>query len=118
ASHASVLRCSGSGTADRGLRLVAAARGEMTRRFLVTGHVQGVGYRWFVARHARSLALAGYASNLSDGRVEVVARGDEPALARLEELLRSGPANARVTTVERTDQTDDLGVSTRSFDIR
>jgi len=90
----------------------------MTRRFLVTGEVQGVGYRWFVARHARSLALAGYASNLADGRVEVVACGEETALARLEDLLRSGPANARVTSVERADQTDDLRVPTRSFDIR
>ena len=90
----------------------------MTLRFLVTGQVQGVGYRWFVARHARGLALAGYASNLADGRVEVVACGAEAALARLEELLRSGPANARVTAVERADQTDDLRVPTRSFDIR
>jgi acylphosphatase len=90
----------------------------MTRRFTVAGHVQGVGFRWFVARHARSLGLAGYASNLHDGRVEVVATGDETGLARLEELLRSGPANAQVTGVERIDQPNDPQVPTRSFDIR
>jgi acylphosphatase len=90
----------------------------MTCRFTVTGHVQGVGFRWFVARHARSLGLSGYARNLEDGRVEVVATGDEPALVRLEELLQSGPANAHVTGVVRADQIHDPRVPTRSFDIR
>jgi acylphosphatase len=90
----------------------------MTLRFVVSGYVQGVGYRWFVARRARGLGLSGYARNLADGRVEVVATGDEAALARLEALLRSGPANAQVTDVERADQVDDAQIPTRSFDIR
>jgi acylphosphatase len=90
----------------------------MTRRFTVAGRVQGVGFRWFVARHARALGLAGYASNLHDGRVEVVATGDESGLAKLEELLRSGPANAHVTGVDRADQPNDPLVPTRSFEIR
>lgn len=90
----------------------------MIRRFTIAGHVQGVGFRWFVARHARGLGLSGYARNLEDGRVEVVATGDEPGLTRLETLLRAGPANAHVTTVERADQADDSQVPTRSFDIR
>ena len=90
----------------------------MTRRFLVAGEVQGVGFRWYVARHARGLGLTGYARNLDDGRVEVVAAGDEAALARLEALLRTGPAHARVESVEREDRQDDPQVPTRSFDIR
>jgi len=90
----------------------------MTRRFLVAGEVQGVGFRWYVARHARGLGVAGFARNLPDGRVEVVAVGDPPALARLEELLRAGPAGARVTSVEREDRRDDPQAPTRSFDIR
>jgi acylphosphatase len=90
----------------------------MTRRFIVAGHVQGVGFRWFVARHARGLGLSGYARNLEDGRVEVVATGDEAGLARLAELLRNGPANAHVTGVESVDQGNDPQVPTRSFDIR
>lgn len=90
----------------------------MTRRFLVAGYVQGVGYRWFVARHARGLGLSGYARNLADGRVEVVADGNEAAMTRLEELLRAGPPGARVTDVERTDQVHDPQVPTRSFEIR
>ena len=90
----------------------------MIRRFLVAGQVQGVGYRWFVARHARGLGLAGYARNLGDGRVEVVASGDESALNELEQLLRRGPANAQVSAVEREDQVHEAHLPTRSFDIR
>jgi acylphosphatase len=90
----------------------------MTSRFTVSGRVQGVGYRWFVARHARGLGLSGYARNLADGRVEVVASGDEEALARLEALLRAGPANAHVTAMERAEPADDPQIPTRSFDIR
>lgn len=91
----------------------------MTRRYVVAGLVQGVGFRWFVARHARGLGLAGYARNLADGRVEVVAAGsDRATLARLEELLRAGPAQARVDHVEAQDQADDPQIPTRSFDIR
>jgi acylphosphatase len=91
----------------------------MTRRYVVAGLVQGVGFRWYVARHARGLGLAGYARNLADGGVEVVATGsDGAALARLEELLRAGPAHARVDSVEAQDQADDPQIPTRSFDIR
>ena len=90
----------------------------MTSRFVVSGIVQGVGFRWFVARHARALGLAGYARNLPDGRVEVVAAGDDAAaIARLEERLRAGPAHARVEAVERDDQTT-TAVPPGSFDIR
>ena len=63
-------------------------------------------------------ASPGYARNLADGRVEVVARGGERRPGRLEQLLRRGPANAQVTGVEREDQVDDPHVPTRSFDIR
>jgi acylphosphatase len=87
-------------------------------RFLVSGHVQGVGFRWFVARHARALGLSGYARNLPDGRVEVVAEGsDRTALERLEERLRAGPAHAQVEAVAREDQIT-AAVPPGSFDIR
>ena len=65
-------------------------------RFLVSGIVQGVGYRFFAARAARSLGIRGFVRNLPDGRVEVVATGPEDALRQLEEALRRGPAGALV----------------------
>lgn len=90
----------------------------MTSRFLVSGVVQGVGFRWFVARHARALGLAGFARNLPDGRVEVVAAGGEgTGLDRLEQLLRAGPAHAQVERVEREDGVAEA-LPSGSFDIR
>lgn len=79
----------------------------MTRRFLVRGRVQGVGYRWFVRRKAEELGLAGHATNLEDGTVEVLARGGEAALAELARVLATGPRLAQVSSVEATDLPDD-----------
>jgi len=67
---------------------------------VVSGHVQGVGFRRFVQRKARDLGLVGYAANLPDGRVEVVAEGDEVAMGHLEKWLNRGPSLARVTQVQ------------------
>jgi len=90
----------------------------VTCRFLVSGVVQGVGFRWYVARHARALGLAGFTRNLPDGRVEVVAAGaDGAALDRLEQLLRAGPAHAQVDRVERQDGVAEA-LPSGSFDIR
>lgn len=71
----------------------------MRRRYRVTGRVQGVGYRRFVQRHAARLGLTGYAANLEDGDVEVVAEGPAEALDELEAVLRRGPTMARVATL-------------------
>jgi acylphosphatase len=87
-------------------------------RFLVAGQVQGVGFRWFVARHARELGLVGWARNLADGRVEIIAAGEPDAMAELEARLRRGPAHARVERVDRADATEETSLPQRSFDIR
>jgi acylphosphatase len=89
----------------------------MSRRYLVSGVVQGVGYRYFVARHARNLGLTGYAANLADGRVEVLASGPPEALGRLEDVLRQGPAAARVTGVERGEAAEPAGPPS-GFEVR
>jgi acylphosphatase len=69
------------------------------RRFVVSGRVQGVGYRAFAARAARALDLSGGALNLDDGRVEVVAEGPAHALDRLQSALATGPRLSRVDGV-------------------
>ncbi len=71
----------------------------MTRRYLVSGRVQGVGYRWFARGEATRLGLVGYAANLPDGRVEVLAEGEAPALEAFEMSLGRGPSASRVTGV-------------------
>ncbi|AFV75854.1 acylphosphatase [Thermus oshimai] len=67
---------------------------------LVRGRVQGVGYRAFVQRKALELGLSGYAENLPDGRVEVVAEGPKEDLEALLHHLKQGPRLARVEEVE------------------
>jgi acylphosphatase len=86
------------------------------RRYTVSGRVQGVGFRWFVLRHAERNGLTGYARNLADGRVEVVANGDARSHAQLADALGRGPAAARVDEVTITDETA-LPVPSR-FEIR
>lgn len=70
-------------------------------RYIVKGRVQGVGYRYFVARLAGGLGVNGFTRNRADGTVEVVAEAEELALADLEAKLREGPAFARVEHVQR-----------------
>jgi len=65
----------------------------------VTGRVQGVFFRASTREQARLLGLTGYARNLPDGRVEVLACGAPDAVARLRDWLRIGPAAARVTGI-------------------
>ena len=63
---------------------------------IVEGHVQGIGFRYFIREHATRLGLKGYARNADDGSVEVVAEGTDDAMAELITLTRKGPALARV----------------------
>ena len=70
-------------------------------RYVVQGRVQGVGYRYFVLRQADALGVSGFARNLADGAVEVLAEGTGAALADFEARLREGPAFAEVASVER-----------------
>jgi acylphosphatase len=70
-----------------------------TVRCLVRGRVQGVFFRASTQRKARQLNLTGYAKNLSDGRVEVVASGEKMAVDQLVLWLQRGPIGARVDAV-------------------
>jgi len=89
----------------------------MTCRFLISGLVQGVGFRYFVHRRATSLGLSGWVRNLPDGRVEVVASGTAEGLAGLEIALDRGPPMARVKKVEKSDISDEID-SGKSFEIK
>jgi acylphosphatase len=65
----------------------------------VHGRVQGVGFRWWTRARACELGLRGYARNLNDGRVEVVAEGARTDCERLLDLLRSGRTPGSVDVV-------------------
>jgi acylphosphatase len=70
------------------------------RRYVISGRVQGVGYRYFALRVARELKLAGWVKNLPDGRVEALASGPAARLKRFDAELRIGPPSAEVKSVE------------------
>ena len=91
--------------------------GPAARRYLIQGTVQGVGYRWFVARHASALSIRGFARNLADGRVEVVAAGRAGDLEHLEAALRRGPEFAQVSGVEKAEISLEIDTF-KTFEIR
>lgn len=66
---------------------------------LISGKVQGVYYRASAKRKAAELGVTGYAKNLPDGRVQLVAEGPEPALASLRHWCHDGPPAAEVDSV-------------------
>jgi acylphosphatase len=77
-------------------------------RFLVSGKVQGVFFRASARNEALRLGLHGHARNLSDGSVEVVAKGSDEALKELEQWLRKGPPAARVDELIRSRHDGDV----------
>lgn len=79
------------------------AGGQRSVRGRISGHVQGVGFRWFVLQAARRLELCGSVRNLRDGRVELEAQGPPDAVERLLVAARRGPAGARVDALEVDD---------------
>ncbi len=68
-------------------------------KIIVHGKVQGVFFRANTMKIASELELCGYAKNLADGSVEVVAEGSEERLKRLVEFCRKGPENAEVSKI-------------------
>jgi acylphosphatase len=72
----------------------------IARKFLVTGEVQGVGYRFFAQRAAARHQVVGYVRNLADGRVEALAEGTPEAVEAFKHDLATGPAFSRVEQVE------------------
>ncbi len=72
---------------------------------MISGRVQGVGFRYFAERVANQLGICGYVKNLSTGSVEVYAIGNELALEEFKRHLAEGPRSARVTGIEESEET-------------
>lgn len=88
----------------------------VARRFVVSGRVQGVGYRFFADEAAQVEGLSGWIRNLPDGRVEALAEGDLEAVERFGRQLARGPGGARVDLIDIVEETPDGRV--RRFEIR
>ena len=76
-------------------------------RLIISGRVQGVGYRWWARGEARRLRLDGWVRNRSDGSVELVAAGPAAAIEQLVRACRLGPPAADVTGIERLEAQDE-----------
>jgi acylphosphatase len=87
----------------------------ITRRYLISGRVQGVGFRYFAERAARDSGVTGWIRNLPDGSVEAHATGAPAQIERFEARLRRGPSRSEVTGFEATE---DSPSKSTGFEIR
>jgi acylphosphatase len=76
--------------------------GDVVRRFIVSGKVQGVHFRHSTRLEAQRLGLHGSARNLPNGTVEVIVQGEPEPIETLREWLKRGPSLARVSGVEES----------------
>jgi acylphosphatase len=85
------------------------------KRVIVTGMVQGVGFRYHAEAEAHGLGLAGFVRNRSDGTVEAEIEGDDTAVERMLTWLRTGPRSASVNATQVTDlaESGEAGFSIR-----
>ena len=79
----------------------------MRRRVVISGRVQGVGFRWSAATEAERLGVSGSIRNLGEGNVEADISGEPDAVEHFTEWLRVGPPGARVDDLEIEDLPDD-----------
>ena len=86
------------------------------RRYVVSGKVQGVGFRFFTEDAAQREGLMGFVRNLKDGRVEAVVVGDDDAVSRFERALGVGPPLSIVTDIATEVQPPITGLV--AFEIR
>lgn len=75
----------------------------VSRHYVISGRVQGVGFRFFTHDAAAREGIYGWVRNVPGGRVEVEAEGEAEALLRFEQRIRHGPPGARVDAVEATE---------------
>jgi len=86
----------------------------IARRVVVSGRVQGVGFRWHTRQRADQLGVMGWVRNAAGGLVEAHVEGDEQAVESLVEWLATGPAPAHVTSLDVVSVTL---IGAESFDI-
>lgn len=88
----------------------------VARRFVVSGRVQGVGFRWFVQELAALEGAAGWVMNRPDGRVEAFVQGLQESVERVERQIRRGPPASRVDNVQAFEEIPDERL--RAFGIK
>jgi acylphosphatase len=77
---------------------------KVARKYVISGRVQGVGFRFFAERRANQLGIVGYVKNCWDGSVEVYAVGDPISLKEFKSILAEGPHSARVSNITESEE--------------
>ena len=70
----------------------------------ISGYVQGVGFRWYVERSARRIGICGFVKNLRDGRVEVVAEGNDDLVEQFLQELKDGSFKGYIEEIKRVEE--------------
>jgi acylphosphatase len=87
----------------------------IARHYLISGRVQGVGFRYFAERAAREAGVTGWVRNLPNGNVEVHANGTRAQIERIESRLRQGPPRS---DIRGCDSFDVEPTGAQAFEIR
>ena len=85
---------------------------------VISGVVQGVGFRQFTAKKANELNIVGWVRNLADGRVELLAEGDDVDMDQLDRWCDGGPPHAVVNAKEQRERTQISTLTFTAFEIR
>jgi acylphosphatase len=93
----------------------SSSQGKVRVYAIVSGLVQGVGYRFYTASEARRRHITGWVRNLSDGRVEAVFEGDRPSVVQMLEWCQHGPIGAVVEDIQAEYSTPE---NLQSFEVR
>ncbi len=78
-------------------------KSEVEKHLIISGRVQGVGFRYFTKKNAESLGVNGWVKNLANGDVETVIQGEEDQVKEMINYLKSGPVSAKVEAIEELD---------------
>lgn len=84
-------------------------------KLIVSGRVQGVGFRWFVLNVAQTLNVLGTVKNVSNGNVEIFAQGDINAIQNLKAKVKEGPALSRIESIMEIEE--ELNSQLREFKV-
>jgi len=91
---------------------------KIQKKLLISGRVQGVGFRHFTKQNARDLGISGWVKNLKNGDVETMLEGTVSDVDEMVSRLKSGPVAARVDDVQEVERSDSSGKSIEEFTVK